>query len=749
MPEEIQRQTSGDRGALPFRFPVGKCLALFAAVALVPVWWEVGQANTPRIKSFYAKTYWSSLVNGWGTAPGGLPRMGVYRALVVGNPNAPLLASQQTLDAVPDQVREQALLLDSKAFHAWLKTSVYGGTELSIYYLFVGLVFGSALLLFSLGASWDWKRRSHALQGTHRRGTRFTTWQGFNRAQLGPLWRLWVLVFWRHGLSHPALQEAARRGWRMGATPQCYLAATKEMRERFIDQLRKGCRRLKAGPWLYRRLLKGSRAIMAACVRLIRWSGLRWPGAEGPGVSFRTGRMARAVISEELLPYHLNIFGATGRGKSTLIRELLYQIEARGETAVVHDPKREFFREFYNAERGDVVIDPRLEECPYWAMEDEAQDEPEATPWASSLFPDQPRGNPFFFEVPRAILAYLMSRYSAYNEPNDPASCASLGYWLAKGPSEILPRLKGTEHYLSLNRGGQNVVEMSDQSQGLFSTLGKLAKPLRMMPDSPAGRRRFSVKKWAKQRRGWIFLSSEPVTQEAMMPLHSTIADMAILHTQAEVHDRELPRVWFVLDEVATMGPVSQLVSGSTKQRASGNPVILGFHDLAQMEFLYGEKRAQTITGQAYTVMTLGTGSEKEAAHIERTIAHEEIDQMMENRPAHVLGHRARNQSNQVRDTAVVTAAQIQALPRFHGYLLQEGRVMRFKIQSCPRRVRIEGTERIIPPLVYREEPAAKQPAPQTPSSVVCPVSDVPPAPYKPKRNPLAVQVPAGAAVGV
>jgi hypothetical protein len=748
MREEIQRQTSGDRGALPFRFPAGKCLALFAAAALVPVWWTVGQANTPRIKEFYAKTYWSSLVSGWNSAPGGLPRMGMYRALVVGNPNSPLLASQATLDAVPEQVREQALLLDSKAFHAWLKTSVYGGTELSIYYLFVGLVFGSALLLFWLGASWDWKRRSQALQGTHRRGTRFTSWQGFNRAQLGPLWRLWLLIFWRNRLSHPALREAARRGRRMGATPQCYLAATKELRESLIDRLRKACRCLKSGPWLYRLLLKGSRAIMTACVRLIRWCGWRWPGAEGPGVSFRTGKLSRAVISEELLPYHLNIFGATGMGKSTLIRELLYQIEARGETAVVHDPKREFFREFYDAARGDVVIDPRLEECPYWAMEDEAQDEPEATPWASSFFPDQPRGNPFFFEVPRAIYAYLMSRYSSYNESREPATCARLGYWLANGPSEIVPRMKGTEHYNSLNRGGQNVVEISDQSQGLFSSLGKLAKPLRMMPESPDDRRRFSIKQWGKTRRGWIFLSSEPVTQEAMMPLHSTIADMAILHTQAEVHDRELPRVWFVLDEVATMGPVSQLISGATKQRASGNPLVLGFHDLAQMEWVYGEKRAQTITGQAYTVMTLRTGSEKEAAHIERTIAHEEIDQMMENRPAHVLGHRARNQSNQVRDTAVVTAAQIQALPRFQGYLLQEGRVMKFKIQSCPRRVRIEGTERIIPPLVYRDEPAAKQPAAETPSPVVCPVFDIPPAPYKPKRNPLAVAVPTGAAIG-
>ena len=713
MPEEIQRPTTGGRGAFRLRFPFGKFFAVVTVVALIPIWWRVGQAVTPRIKTFYARTYWQTMADGAHLGAGGVPMRGVYRVLVVGNTNAPLLASQATLDAVPEQVREQPLSLDARAFHQWLKENVYQGTVLTIYYPFIGFSFGSALLLCWLGAEWDWRRRNRALQGTHRRGTRFMGWRRFNRTQLGPLWMLWCLIFWRKTLSNPFLLEAARRGRRLGSTRACYLAATRSWRK-----------------------------ALAACVPLVRWLGCRWPGAEGPGISFRVGRLARAVISEELLAYHLNIFGATGMGKSTLIRELLYQIEARGETAVVHDPKREFFREFYDEARGDVVIDPRLEECPYWAMEDEAQDEPEATPWASSLFPDQPRGNPFFFRVPRAIVAYLMSRYSSYNEQAEPASCARLGYWLANGPSEIIPRMKGTEHYNSLNRGGKNVVEISDQSQSLFSSLGELAKPLRMMPDSPAGRRRFSVKQWARKRHGWIFLSSEPVTQEAMMPLHSTIADMAILHTQAEVHDRELPRVWFVLDEVATMGPVSQLVSGATKQRASGNPLILGFHDLAQMEWVYGEKRAQTITGQAYTVMTLRTGSEKEAGHIERTIAHEEIDQMTENRPSHLFGHRARNQSNQVRDTAVVTAAQIQALPRFSGYMLQEGRVMKFRIQPCPRRVRIEGTERIIPPLVYRDEPerVAEDKRPAAPT--VVPVNDTPPPPYKPKRNPLSAPTP-------
>jgi hypothetical protein len=439
------------------------------------------------------------------------------------------------------------------------------------------------------------------------------------------------------------------------------------------------------------------------------------------------------VVSEELLSYHLNIFGSTGRGKSTLMRNLIQQIRARGETFVIHDPKREFYREFYRPGI-DWAIDPRLEECPYWAMEDEAADEPEATPWASSFFPRQPRSSPFFIEVPRAIFAYLMSRYSAYNEPGDTATCAKLGYWLANGEREILPRVKGTEHYRSLNRGGTTKVEISDQSQGLFSTLGKIAKVLRMMPATPEGRRTFSLKEWKKERQGCIFLCSEPETQEAVLPLHTAIVDMAILHTQAEVRDRDIPRVWFVLDEVATMDRISQLESGMTKQRASGNPIVLGCHDLPQLEERYGEKGAQTITAQAYTNIVLGTGSEREALHIEKMIGHEEIDRVTENRPWHLMlfnrGHRARSITNQVTTTAPVTAAEIQALPRFEGYILQEGRVLRFKLRPPKKKaVLAEPVQRIIPPLIYREEPEPTSVS-VLQTEVICPVDAPVPPPW-------------------
>ena len=690
----IERQSTGPLGAFPLRIPLGKLLAVLAALALTPAWWALNEARSPFLEKFYERTYWVSLRDSFAVTPGGQPLAAEYEVALENTPTGLALAGVEDAEEFRGTLIIQKQSLNPKLFHAWLKDHVYYGSALNRYGLLGAVETVSFLVLLMFGANWDRRRRLSAMDGTHRRGTRFMGWRRFNREQLGPLWRLWMFFPYRR-LASPKVQAAIRRSRRWAATPVCYHAA---------------------GGWV---------------AQALRFVGLRWPGAEGPGLALEIGLLAKAVISEELLPYHLNVFGGTGRGKSTLMRNIVQLIRARGETFVIHDPKREFYREFYR--HGiDWAIDPRLEECPYWAMEDEAADEPEATPWASSFFPEHPRSQPFFVRKPRAIFAYLMSRYSSYNEPNEPATCARLGAWLSGGEAEILKRVKGTEHYRSLNRGGSTTVEISDMSQSLFTTLGEIAKVLRMMPASPEGRRRFSLREWKKNRQGCIFLCSEPETQEAVLPLHTAIADMAILHTQAEVYDREVPRVWFVLDEAATMGRIGQLESGMTKQRASGNPIVLGFHDLPQLEQRYSEKGAQTITAQAYTNVVFGTGSEKEAAHIEKMIGHEEIDRVTENRPWHLMlfnkGHRARSVTNQITTTAPVTASEIQKLPRFNGYMLQEGRVLRFRLKRPSKKgALLEPVLRTIPPLIFREEPESVL---TDQSFVVCPVDDPIPPPW-------------------
>ena len=48
--------------------------------------------------------------------------------------------------------------------------------------------------------------------------------------------------------------------------------------------------------------------------------------------------------------------GDTGTGKSALIRQLLLQVQERGETAIVYDPALEYTPQFFDPDRGDAIL---------------------------------------------------------------------------------------------------------------------------------------------------------------------------------------------------------------------------------------------------------------------------------------------------------------------------------------------------------------------------------------------------------
>ena len=55
---------------------------------------------------------------------------------------------------------------------------------------------------------------------------------------------------------------------------------------------------------------------------------------------------------------HFLVVGDTGSGKSSVIRQMLYQVADRGDSAIVYDPACEFVKQFYDERRGDIVLNP-------------------------------------------------------------------------------------------------------------------------------------------------------------------------------------------------------------------------------------------------------------------------------------------------------------------------------------------------------------------------------------------------------
>ena len=439
--------------------------------------------------------------------------------------------------------------------------------------------------------------------------------------------------------------------------------------------------------------------------RRLRGPGLisRWRfnwRTKGNGLAFRidtwrnplewlkTGDSGRYLrIRREREAHHIQIAGDTGSGKSTLVREVLFQIEQRGETAIIFDPDREYIQEFFREDRGDWVLNPKDERCPYWPIGAEADDEAEATPIANGLFPDEPTLQRFFLTHTRAIFAYLLAAYRpTVNE---------LAYWMAH-PEEIDKRVKGTEHAHTLTANA------APQRAGILGSLNEAGKPLRMMPVHAEGRRIWTVREWVKERRGWIFITSTPDTIDALRPIQSLWLDMLILKLQASQCDPSKPRVWMILDELASLNALPQLHTALTKQRKSDNPIVLGFQGMSQLDALYG-KRAETILSQAYTNIVLRTREPRAAKHLSELIGKAQLERIRESKPARWFQRRHRTYSTERVIDPVVMESEIQGLEDLTGYFVQQDKVVAIRFHPRPRRRRATDLiERIIPAVERR-----------------------------------------------
>jgi Type IV secretion-system coupling protein DNA-binding domain len=402
----------------------------------------------------------------------------------------------------------------------------------------------------------------------------------------------------------------------------------------------------------------------------------------------RPGRSGKdLVIKRDREAHHIQIAGDTGTGKSTLVRQIVYQIEARKEVAIIFDPDREYIREFFREDRGDWVLNPKDDRCPYWPIGEEADDEAEATPIAIGLFPDEPTRQQFFLSHTRAIFSYLLATYKpTVNE---------LAHWMAH-PEEIDARVKGTEHQHTLTANA------APQRAGILGSLNEAGKPLRMMPSHPEGRRSWTVREWAKHRKGWIFITSTPDTIDALRPIQSLWLDMLILKLQYAEAGHHQSRVWMILDELASLNALPQLHNAMTKQRKSDNPIVLGFQGMSQLDAIYG-KKAETILSQAYTNIVLRTREPRAAKHLSELIGKAQLERARESKPARWFQRKQGSYNSERIIDPVVMESEIQGLEDLRGYFVQQDKVVaiRFRPQAM-RQVAAGLVERIIPPVQHR-----------------------------------------------
>jgi hypothetical protein len=390
---------------------------------------------------------------------------------------------------------------------------------------------------------------------------------------------------------------------------------------------------------------------------------------------------------------HFLIVGDSGTGKSATIRQLLSQIAERGEAAIVYDPAMEYLPQFYNEQRGDVVLNPLDARCPFWTPGDEVPHEAEALTLAVSLFPDQGRENRFFVEAPRKIFAHLINQRPTPQE---------LTYWMSNA-DEIDKRIAGTEMATMVDRGAAN------QRSGVLGSLNMVADAFKLLPSERETEKRWSTVEWAKERRGWVFITSKPTMRERMRPLVSLWLDLLVLRMMND--DTARRKTWFVLDELASLQHLPQLKTAVTENRKSNNPIVMGFQGKAQVEALYGHV-AEAMLSQPATKIFLKTSEPHASEWISKAIGEVEVERFRESRTKGMFPRGRESEQRDITREPLVMASEVGGLDPLHGYLKHGNLVvqMRFPYIELPNHIE-KFIERKMTPVVP-VEPATQQPAP-------------------------------------
>ena len=398
----------------------------------------------------------------------------------------------------------------------------------------------------------------------------------------------------------------------------------------------------------------------------------------GDGIGIRASTPQQAIIrvrrQDECL--HFLIMGDTGTGKSVLIGQFLDQLRERGDAAIVYDPAREFIVRHFDSKHGDVLLNPLDRRSPYWNPSSELTHPSEALAIAKSLFPDKELENRFFTESSRKIFAYLLTFQPSAKQLID---------WMSN-PDEIDARLSGTALAPLVDKTA------APQRSAVLSTLNLVSDALKLLPSLDETTAEWSAVGWARERKGWIFISSTPETREALLPLISMWLDMLILRLMSadQKWARERP-VWVVADEVASLQRLPQLATALTESRKPNVRILLGFQGRSQLESRYGLE-AEVMLSQPATKIFLRTSEPRAAKWISDSIGDVTVERMREGVTASVNDSRDSANYSMNRSTEpLISPAQITGLPSLAGYIKSENYVLKFHFRPDPRPERAQG----------------------------------------------------------
>ena len=423
---------------------------------------------------------------------------------------------------------------------------------------------------------------------------------------------------------------------------------------------------------------RGTQIVTAAEAQVALWG-------KKPKLPESLIRIGGVTVPPPVENKHFLFTGTTGSGKTQAIARLLDAVYARGGRAIVADAGGEFLGRY--ATRGDCLLNPFDKRTDAWSPFAEIQRDYDCQRIAEAAIPAREGSAGEWNHYARTLLGETLL---AMHRAGEASTAQLLDYLTAAPREELADLLVATPAAAVVGPGNERMLG------SVRSILASYLGAWRHLPD----RGTFSVRQWVRDEHAdnWLFVTYRDDQMALLRNLVATWVELALIETLtlSENEDRDL---WFVLDELDSLGTVSSLALALAKLRKHGGRVVLGAQTIAQLRQTYGRDTAQTICANAASKLILRAGDHETAEFCARELGQQEIGRFAVSHGTSTatedFSPRSESEQSSVQHTRrdAVMAAELLALPDLEGYLTLAG---------VPAVVRVA--------LEYRERPIREPP---------------------------------------
>ncbi len=362
-------------------------------------------------------------------------------------------------------------------------------------------------------------------------------------------------------------------------------------------------------------------------------------------------------------PYGVLLNGATGTGKTVAGQEILDQVRERQQRAIVVDLSGEYIEHYYR-EGKDIILNPLDARCPPWHFWSEVTSDAHYQLVAASLIPPEPVQDAIWREGPRALIAAVAEKLAEEGHTSN----AEFYRLITSAPlDELGPLVAGTPAGPAMNP------KVSKLGESIRATAAVRVGGFKYLRD-PSGSDGFSIRRWLSQDSdSWVFLACTEDTYQLLRPLLTLWFDLAcasLLSLPASL----TRRVWFLLDEIASLDHLETLPRLLMRGRKHGACPVLGLQTIGDLRGKYGRDIASGLVNGLHTRLLLRAMDPETAKWLSESLGQADLDEAHEGASMGADDRADRMTMDRRRTTRpIVMDSEVMALPDLHGYLKLPG----------------------------------------------------------------------------